>query len=50
MKQCHRQCYSNGIQMKFELYDILTTDFPSLKMSYSDIKINLHSIKTNRLE
>ena len=33
-------------QMKFELYDVLTTDFPSLKMPYSNIKINLHSFKT----
>lgn len=39
----------NGMQMKFELYDVFTTDFPFLKIPYSNIKINLHSLKTNRL-
>ena len=33
--------------MKSELYDVSTTDFPSFKMPYSNIKINLHSLKTD---
>lgn len=33
-------------QMKFKLYDVLTTNFPSLKMPYSNIIFNLHSLKT----
>lgn len=44
MKQDHSNVIQRDIQIKFELYDVLKTDFPSLQMPYINIKINLQTL------